>query len=74
MSNEEKILDATAPMPIVEPDVAPEDGDAYDDDTGIYLGNLDGGEEIGRHTIQEIAVFMDGWWYVFKRDRRYKDE
>jgi hypothetical protein len=47
-----------------------EKGDTYDEDTGNFLGSLDLPEGVPA----QIAVFIDGYWYIFKPSHRYKHE
>lgn len=70
-SEESKILDATAPLP---PEVSEVNG-IYDEDTGECIGVLS--DEVSSEKLlatQELSFLIDGYWYVFKRDGKYKDE
>lgn len=82
MSTEDSILNASAPDPekhqhpgakldpAPEGEVAATDkGDSYDEDMGTYLGTLSVGPDIPAN----ISVFMEGHWYVYKMDRKYKE-
>lgn len=48
-----------------------EQGDTYDEDTGDFLGSLSIRESL---PPAQIAVLVNGYWYVFKPDSRYKEE
>lgn len=47
-----------------------ENGDLYDEDTGEYYYTFP--EESSLPA--KLAVFKDGYWYVYKIDGRYKQE
>jgi hypothetical protein len=49
------------------------DGDTYDEDTGDFLGRLTEGIEDDLTTLPaQVAVFFQGYWYIYKIDSRYK--
>lgn len=54
---------------------AVERGDTFDEDTGAFLGQL---SEITTETVHrfpvQIAVYLDGYYYIYKLDRKEKQE
>lgn len=58
-----------------------ENGDCYDEDTGIYLGQLTDTETAAAPALQtlnslpaQISIFYEGYWYIFKPQSKYKEE
>lgn len=57
---------------VKEPDPVLENGDAFDEDTGNSVGSVCADNGIAMPV--NISVFRDGYWYVYKVDRKYEHE
>lgn len=56
----------------------PETGDVFDEDTGEFLGtlNLDVEDAVSIKPVlpAQIALFYEGYFYIFKPQSKYKSE
>lgn len=53
------------------------DGDAFDEDSGDYLGNLTynvEGADIMDLPPANLSIFVGGFWYIYKMDKKVKAE
>lgn len=48
------------------------DGDIFDEQTGEQLGATIQATTI--YGVIELSVLCDGWWYVFKLERKYENK
>jgi hypothetical protein len=68
MTESEKILSSLKIEDLPEDSAPFENGDVFDEDTGQPLGTIEIQNSV------ELSVYRDGWWYVYKLDRKYEHD
>lgn len=51
-----------------------ETGDVFDEDTGEFLGSIDLNIQGKPVLPAQIAIFYEGYFYIFKPQSKYKSE